>query len=88
MEDKRAVSKADGEQFAKDLGIKYFEVSAKMNIGLDECFGDVFETSYVNKYCGHLKRERIESVKLSQPKNNLKPGEAKPKDQKKKGCAC
>ena len=65
MEDKRKVSKEDGEQFAKDLGIKYFEVSAKMNIGLDECFGEVFETSYTNKYCAHLKRDRIESVKLS-----------------------
>lgn len=34
----RKISKSDGENLAKTLGIQYFETSAKVNIGIEETF--------------------------------------------------
>ena len=46
----RCVTKEEAEQLAKQFNLNYFECSAKANIGLAECFLDIFENSYKNKY--------------------------------------
>ncbi|KFR17644.1 Ras-related protein Rab-10, partial [Opisthocomus hoazin] len=38
MEDKRVVSKAKGEQIAREHGIRFFETSAKANINIEKAF--------------------------------------------------
>ncbi len=38
LEEQRAVSKEDAEALAKEWNLPYFETSAKMNYGIDECF--------------------------------------------------
>jgi len=35
---KRKVTVSEAEEFAKQQGIKYFEVSVKNNLNIDECF--------------------------------------------------
>ena len=37
----RQVSREDAEEYARSLGLRYFEVSAKANIGIDDLFTEV-----------------------------------------------
>ncbi|KAI8077819.1 ras family-domain-containing protein [Halteromyces radiatus] len=41
MEDKRVVTKEQGEALANELGIQFMETSAKANIGVEEAFFDL-----------------------------------------------
>ncbi|KAI9301487.1 GTP-binding protein ypt2 [Cunninghamella echinulata] len=41
MEDKRVVTKEQGETLANELGIQFMETSAKANIGVEEAFFDL-----------------------------------------------
>ncbi|ORZ22616.1 ras family-domain-containing protein [Absidia repens] len=41
MEEKRVVTKAQGEALASELGIQFMETSAKANIGVEEAFFDL-----------------------------------------------
>jgi len=38
LDDQRVVSTEEGETLAKEWGTSYFETSAKLNSGIDECF--------------------------------------------------
>ena len=38
MDDKRVISKEQGERLAKEYGVKFAETSAKANIGVEEAF--------------------------------------------------
>jgi len=46
----RVITKEQGELLGSTYGIKYYECSAKANIGLEDAFVEIFETSYRNKY--------------------------------------
>eukprot|EP01155_Anaeramoeba_flamelloides_P042161 Anaeramoba_flamelloidesc35929_g1_i1.p1 GENE.c35929_g1_i1~~c35929_g1_i1.p1 ORF type:complete len:151 (+),score=36.19 c35929_g1_i1:52-504(+) len=41
LESKRAVTKEQGQQFAKELGVDYYETSALERIGIQEVFRDL-----------------------------------------------
>ncbi|EPB84339.1 GTP-binding protein ypt2 [Mucor circinelloides 1006PhL] len=41
MEDKRAITKDQGQNLANELGIRFMETSAKANIGVEEAFFDL-----------------------------------------------
>ena len=38
LEQDRKVTKQEADDYAKSLGLRYFEASAKMNIGIDDIF--------------------------------------------------
>ena len=39
----RQVPEGDAKQLSQQYGINYYETSAKKNLGLKECFDDIFE---------------------------------------------
>ena len=49
--------------------MKYYECSAKADIGLADCFEDIFETSYINKYIEANKPKKANSVNLDPKKH-------------------
>ena len=70
------------QQTAAKYGCKYYDVSAKMDINIQECMKDIFEQSTNIKY-GEAKPEapRQKSFKLKDSKSVAK-------ETKKKGCGC
>ena len=46
----RQVSQAEGQQMAVNYSIKYFETSAKQNIGLNEMMEHIIDKTYARKY--------------------------------------
>ena len=46
LKDKRVISEEEAKEYAKEKGIKYFEVSAKENINLDEVFKCLVSYAY------------------------------------------
>lgn len=56
LEDKRVVTKEEGEELAVNNGMGYFETSAKSNMNVDECFAKLV-ASIVSKIpiCGLRK---------------------------------
>ena len=44
--DKREVSEEEGKKFAKEQGFKYFETSAKTNVGIKEAFNEIYKDIY------------------------------------------
>ena len=49
---KREVSTEEGKKMAESFGIKYFETSAKENIGINESMQEIITMSYGNKKVG------------------------------------
>lgn len=45
LTDQRVVSAEEGKQLANELGIEYFEISAKTNVGINEPFQSVVESA-------------------------------------------
>ena len=43
LSDDRKISRQEAEAKAREAGMKYFEVSAKENINIDEVFADLAE---------------------------------------------
>ena len=61
----RQVSREDAEEYARSLGLRYFEVSAKANIGIDDLFTEVAKAlprESVNKRRSnlHLKKNELQ----------------------------
>lgn len=50
LEDSRQVSKAEGEQTAANYKVKYFEASAKNNVGITEMMEHIIEKTYARKF--------------------------------------
>ena len=50
LADARQVSEAEGKQMAENYKIKYFEASAKENIGLTEMMECIIEKTYARKF--------------------------------------
>ena len=52
MEEKRQISKEQGEAFAKENGLSFLETSAKNNVNIEEAFLQMSERS-LDKLQGH-----------------------------------
>ena len=76
LEDKRQVTTKEGEEFAKNHGYNFFEVSAKTGKNVKEAFYDIFEQLY------KIFEEEITGKKVKKPKLELK------KETKKKKRSC
>ena len=76
LEDKRQVTTEEGEEFAKNHGYNFFEVSAKTGKNVKEAFYDIFEQLY------KIFEEEITGKKVKKPKLELK------KETKKKKRSC
>ena len=76
LEDKRQVTTKEGEEFAKNHGYNFFEVSAKTGKNVKEAFYDIFEQLY------KIFEEEITGKKVKKPKLELK------KETKKKKRCC
>ena len=76
LEDKRQVTTEEGENFAKNHGYNFFEVSAKTGKNVKEAFYDIFEQLY------KIFEEEITGKKVKKPKLELK------KETKKKKRSC
>jgi small GTP-binding protein len=71
----RVITKERAEEFARENSLKYFETSAKENIGVDEAFQSLAE----DVWCKMLDRESVRNIIEGVP---LAPAK------KQKGCAC
>lgn len=61
----RQVSREEAEQYAQSLGLRYFEVSAKNNIGIDDLFTEVAKAlpkESVNKRRSNLNLNKGKEV--------------------------
>jgi GTPase SAR1 family protein len=58
---KREVSTEEGKKMAESFGIKYFETSAKENIGINESMQEIISMSYGSKKVGEKETIVIES---------------------------
>jgi small GTP-binding protein len=66
LEEKRQVTTEEGEEFAKNHGYNFFEVSAKTGKNVKEAFYDIFEQLY------KIFEEEITGKKVKKPKLELK----------------
>lgn len=64
MEDNRVISKENGENLAKDYGMKFYETSAKTNINIDKAIMELSECVY-HKYTQELSQDECETQKRS-----------------------
>lgn len=58
---KREVSTEEGKKMAESFGIKYFETSAKENVGINESMQEIITMSYGNKKVGEKDTVVIEN---------------------------
>ena len=65
LEDKRIISTAEGETFAKDNNIHFFEVSAKTGKGISELFNKVIKGSLEKVFFINETEQGKEKVRLS-----------------------
>ncbi|CAO3657132.1 unnamed protein product [Mucor hiemalis] len=79
MEDKRVITKEQGQTLANELGIRFMETSAKANIGVEEAFFDLardIKKRLIDTQQAQQTRQR-EEVRLDQAapsKNNSSGG--------------
>ena len=64
----RIVEYSEGENFAKENDIDFYEVSAVSGVNIDDIFISIAEKVLTN-----LKCERSESIKMDKNKDNIKP---------------
>ena len=50
LEDQRKISKKEAEELAAQYQMKYYEASAKQNIGVLECFETLFGQVYRKRF--------------------------------------
>lgn len=62
---KREVSTEEGKKMAESFGIKYFETSAKENIGINESMQEIITLSYSGKKTGEKDPVIIENPTAS-----------------------
>ena len=82
LEDKRVINTEEGEKYAKENNIKFFEVSAKSGKGIDELFDEAIKGSLDKILVLNEKEEGDDKIRLS---SFLENGEFK-QDSKKKCC--
>ena len=75
LEEKREVQKEDAENFAKSLGCKYYEGSAKSDINISEALDEIAKITYLS---------RKDKIKNKETNNNMVL--TKSKEKKKKCC--
>ena len=65
LEDKRVISTEDGEKYAKENNINFFEVSAKSGKGVNDLFNAAIKGSMDKVFSSNEKEEGDDNVKLS-----------------------
>ena len=65
LEDKRVISTEEGEKYAKENNMKFFEVSAKRGKGIDELFDEAIKGSLDKVLVVNEKEEGDDKVRLS-----------------------
>ena len=67
LEDERAISKEQAQQFAADNNMQYFETSAKSNINVQEAFEQMIDLVYKNKFAAGQRSQQEErgTIKLN-----------------------
>ncbi len=70
LETDRKVSMQEADEFAKGLGLRYFEASAKMNIGIDDIFYETAKSLPKEKG----SRRNVDIAKKSYEDNNPSAG--------------
>ena len=79
LEDKREVSTEEGENYAKENNLQFFEVSAKSGIGVDELFNKVIKGAMNKIFSINDKNENDDNVRLD---SIFEKGEFKEKNKK------
>ena len=77
LENERQVTKEEGEKMASSYSLKYFETSAKKNIGINE-----FMQSFINEIIQLKEKGNIEEIN-----ENIELKKQEPEEEK-KGCSC
>ena len=76
LEDKREVNKEEVEEYAKSLGLKYFEISCKINLNIQEVMARMIMECYM----------QINNIKDTKDCFDLRQVQKEEKNNKKKGC--
>ena len=79
LEKERQISKEEGEKMASSYSLKYFETSAKENIGINEFMSNLIADILKEK--DNAKNENNENVKMGKGKQELE-------EEEKKLCIC
>ena len=79
MEDKRVITTEEGENYAKNNNILFFEVSAKSGKGIAELFNKVIGGAMDKVFITNEKEEGEDKVRLS---SFLEKGDFKEKNKK------
>ena len=69
---KRDVTKEEGEKMAKDLGMKYFECSVKLNVNVNEIISHMIMDCYENNKNNTKKTEGKQLKKTTAKKKKGK----------------
>ena len=67
LAENRAVKKEEAEEYAKSLGLRYHEVSAKQNIGIDALFTEIAKA--LPKESSNKKKGQVNIKKPAQDSN-------------------
>ena len=76
LEEKRKVNKEEVEEYVKSLGLKYFEISCKINLNIQEVMARMIMECYM----------QINNIKDAKDCFDLKKEQKEEKNNKKKGC--
>ena len=74
LEEERKVKKEDAEEFAKSIGCKYYEGSAKTGLNINEALDEIARITYLSMK-DKIEKEKKDSVVLE--KNNATPKKKK-----------
>ncbi|KAF7488078.1 Ras-related protein Rab-10 [Sarcoptes scabiei] len=74
MTEKRVVSKARGENIAREHGIRFLETSAKANINIDQAFLDLAEAILNKQTIGLINNEKQDKINISKPESKTTVG--------------
>ena len=77
LEEKREVQKEEAENFAKSIGCKYYEGSAKTDININEPLDEIAKITYLSRKDKIKNKEKNDNIALS--KSNLDSKEKKKK---------
>ena len=76
LEEKRKVNKEEVEEYVKSLGLKYFEISCKINLNIQEVMARMIMECYM----------QINNIKDAKDCFDLRQDQKEEKNNKKKGC--
>ena len=76
LEEKREVQKEEAENFAKSIGCKYYEGSAKTDININEPLDEIAKITYLSRK-DKIKNKEINDSMMTLSKKNINNKEKK-----------